>query len=58
MQKKVKIGYDESSKAVTAHVEIEYSGDGVPSNEETLKEVQALFDLAEKYSVAKTMRKV
>jgi len=56
--KRVKIGFTESSKAVTADVDIEYSGDSLPDNEIILKEARDLYDKAEEFSRKKTIQRL
>ena len=55
MNKRVIIEYDEQSKAVTAKVNIEYSGDNLPPNEDILKETNELFDSAQRYALNKSI---
>lgn len=59
LQKKIKVSYNEQSKAVTTDAVVEYSGETneVPNNEDVVKEVQELFDHAQRYSIRKTMEK-
>jgi hypothetical protein len=56
--KRVKIGFTESSKAVTADVDIEYSGDNLPDNDAILKETRDLYDKAEEFSRKKTIQRL
>lgn len=57
MEKSVKITFTEQSKHVVATTQVEYSGEGVPSNDVILTEGQELFDKATLYSARKTMQK-
>ena len=63
MEKRIKVGYSESSKAVTAHVEIEYIIDNVDEelkiemNDQADKEAKLLFDKAMSYSNLQTLKK-
>lgn len=58
MNRKVKIGFNESSKAVTADVTIEWelNQDDTLKYEQALKEVETLFEQAQRYAIEKTMR--
>jgi hypothetical protein len=57
--KRIKIGFTESSKAVTASVDVEYTGStDLPSNDEILKEARDLYDKAEEFSRKKTIQKL
>lgn len=58
VEKRVKVAYSEQSKAVTCDVTVEYSGEGIPTNEEIKQETEDLFDKAQKYSILKTMEKI
>lgn len=55
--KKIKIGFREQSKAVTAEVDLTYEGTD-QTNEEVLEEAKALYEEACKYSKLKSMQKL
>ena len=57
MEKTVKVGFTENTKAVTVDVKVEYSGEEVPTNEEIRKESEQLYEEASKFSARKTMQK-
>jgi hypothetical protein len=57
MEKTIKITYTEQAKAVVCTTQIGYTGEGVPSNDDVLKEAQDLYDKASLYSVRKSMQK-
>lgn len=57
--RKVKVGFREQSKAVTAEVDIEYSGENNDKpTADILREAQELYDEASKFSKMKTMQKL
>ena len=55
LKKKIKIGFTEQSKAVTADVSIESDE---MSTDDILKETRELFELASKFSKIKTLEKL
>ena len=55
-EKTLKIEFTEQSKAVTAKVSLEITGDS--NNDEVLAEAKRLFDEASKYSAEQTMKKL
>lgn len=59
MKKRVKIGFTESSKAITAATTIEWLLESDESfiNNEALEEAKELFDAAQKWAAQETMRR-
>jgi hypothetical protein len=56
--KRVKIGFTESSKAVTADIDVEYSGEEIPDKDEILREAQELYTKAELFSKNRSINKL
>jgi hypothetical protein len=52
----IKIGFDESSKAVTAHVQIEKDIDTTEQEQQLMEQTTKMMDEAMRYAQRKTMQ--